>query len=194
MSTSADVLVVGGGPAGCAAGIAAARAGLRVLVVDRAAFPRPKTCGDAVSNRAAALIDELAAAPGVLRTIPHAEVRAGAAVFPDGSRVVHRFDDAPGFIVPRLHLDDLLRRSLERAGARLHQGVAVRRLLTAAGRVTGAEVDGPRTLEAEAVVAADGPGSVAWAALGVPYHRGSRLAVAITAYHRGVDFGPCAAT
>lgn len=45
-------------------------------------------------------------------------------------------------------------------------------------------------VRAEAVVAADGPGSVAWAALGIPYHRGPQLAVAITAYHQGVSFGP----
>jgi len=188
-----DVLVVGAGPAGCAAGITAARAGLRVGVLDRASFPRPKTCGDAVSNRGAVLVDELVGEVGALRGIPHAEVRAGAAVFPDGSRVVRSFDGAPGFIVPRLHLDDLLRRALERAGAELRQGVKVRRLRTEGGWVTGAEADG-LSIEAEAVIAADGPGSLAWGALGIPYRRGARLAVAITAYHEGVGFGGIAAT
>lgn len=182
-----DVLVVGAGPAGCAAGIEAARAGLRVGVLDRATFPRPKTCGDAVSNRGAALVDALVGREGALRTVPHAEVRAGAAVFPDGSRVVRSFAGAPGFIVPRIHLDDLLRRALERAGAELRQGVKVRRLRVEAGRVTGAEAEG-LSFEADAVIAADGPGSVAWGALGLPYHRGARLAVAITAYHEGVRF------
>ncbi|MCB9716682.1 MAG: geranylgeranyl reductase family protein [Myxococcales bacterium] len=181
-----DLLVVGAGPAGCAAGIEAARAGLRVGVLDRATFPRAKTCGDAVSNRGAALVDALVGRPDALRTVPHAEVRAGAAVFPDGSRVVRRFDDAPGFIVPRLHLDDLLRRALEAAGAELRQGVAVRRLEREGDRVAGAIADGLH-LRADVVVAADGPGSVAWAALGVPYRRGIHLGVAITAYHEGVD-------
>ncbi|MEM9452838.1 MAG: geranylgeranyl reductase family protein [Myxococcota bacterium] len=188
-----DLLVVGAGPAGCAAGIIAARAGLRVLVLDRATFPRPKTCGDAVSNRASAIIDELTGQPEALRRIPHAEVRAGAAVFPDGSRVVHRFDDAPGFIVPRLHLDDLLRAALEHAGAHLRQGIKVRRLTTHHGRTTGAEADG-LTVHAQAVIAADGPGSLAWTACGIPYRRGPQLAVAITAYHRNVDFGSDTAT
>jgi flavin-dependent dehydrogenase len=40
-----DVLVVGGGPAGAMAAITAARAGLRVLLADRAAHPREKVCG-----------------------------------------------------------------------------------------------------------------------------------------------------
>lgn len=188
-----DVLVVGAGPAGCAAGIEAARAGLRVGVLDRAVFPRPKTCGDAVSNRGATLVDALVGQGGALRSIPHAEVRAGAAVFPDGSRVVRSFAAAPGFIVPRLHLDDLLRRARERAGAELRQGVKVRRLRSEGGRVTGAEAEGI-AFDADAVIAADGPGSLAWAALGVPYRRGARLAVAITAYHEGVRFGDAEGT
>jgi menaquinone-9 beta-reductase len=188
-----DVLVVGAGPAGCAAGIHAARAGLHVRVLDRATFPRPKTCGDAVSNRAAALVDELTGQTGALLQIPHAEVLAGAAVFPDGGRIVHRFDDAPGFIVPRRHLDDLLRRALPRAGAQLQQGVNVRRLIVAGGRIEGAEAD-DLAIRARAVIAADGPGSVAWAALGIPYRRGPQLAVAITAYHEGVRVDPGPAT
>src|SRR3954462_1531698 len=41
-----DLLVVGAGPAGIAAGIEARRLGLDALVVDKATFPRDKTCGD----------------------------------------------------------------------------------------------------------------------------------------------------
>ena len=44
-----DVLVAGAGPAGCVAAIALARAGARVLLVDRAAFPRDKLCGDTLN-------------------------------------------------------------------------------------------------------------------------------------------------
>src|SRR3954449_7982752 len=44
-----DVLIVGGGPAGSVAGAILARAGARVRIVDRAAFPRDKLCGDTVN-------------------------------------------------------------------------------------------------------------------------------------------------
>src|SRR5262245_56569640 len=44
-----DVLVVGAGPAGAIAGLALARAGARVRIIDRAAFPRDKLCGDTVN-------------------------------------------------------------------------------------------------------------------------------------------------
>ena len=50
--TSADVLVVGAGPSGSAAAAWAARAGLDVVLVDAATFPRDKTCGDGLTPRA----------------------------------------------------------------------------------------------------------------------------------------------
>ena len=44
-----DIVVVGSGPAGCAAAITAARAGRRVAVIDKATFPRDKCCGDGLT-------------------------------------------------------------------------------------------------------------------------------------------------
>ena len=189
MPTAAiDVLVIGAGPAGCAAGISAARAGARVLVLDRATFPRPKTCGDAVSNRGARAIDELGETTNALTRIPHAIVHAAAAILPDGTRVGRSFGHEPGYIVPRLQLDDLLRRYLESSGAQLQQGVKIRRLLVERGRVVGAASD-EHEWRAPITIAADGPGSLAWAALGLEYQRGRQLAVASTAYYEGVEFG-----
>ena len=182
------MLVIGAGPAGCAAGITAARAGARVLVVDRAQFPRAKTCGDAVSNRGAQLVDALVGQPDALRSIPHAIVEAAAAVLPDGTRVSRSFADEPGFIVPRFGLDDLLRRALERSGASLMQGVQVRALELDGGRVVGATSDRGRW-RARVTITADGPGSLVWSALGRRYRRGRHLAVATTGYYAGVEFG-----
>src|SRR5947208_8814110 len=50
--TEVDAVVVGGGPGGAAAAYHLARAGLDVLVVDRARFPRDKVCGDGLTPRA----------------------------------------------------------------------------------------------------------------------------------------------
>ncbi|MGH3579701.1 MAG: FAD-dependent oxidoreductase, partial [Mycobacterium sp.] len=49
MDSSADVVVVGAGPAGSAAAAWAARAGRDVLVIDSANFPRDKACGDGLT-------------------------------------------------------------------------------------------------------------------------------------------------
>lgn len=52
MSLSPDVVVVGGGPGGAAAGYWLARAGVSTLVVEKKTFPRDKTCGDGLTPRA----------------------------------------------------------------------------------------------------------------------------------------------
>jgi len=43
-----DVIIVGGGPAGCVAAITVAKRGLRVLLIEKDRYPRDKTCGDAL--------------------------------------------------------------------------------------------------------------------------------------------------
>jgi len=54
-----DVVVAGGGPAGSAAAWRAATAGARVLICDKARFPRDKPCGDGLTPRAVASIGAL---------------------------------------------------------------------------------------------------------------------------------------
>ena len=54
-----DVLIAGAGPAGAVAATVLARAGARVLVLDRAQFPRPKLCGDTLNPGALAVLQRL---------------------------------------------------------------------------------------------------------------------------------------
>ena len=63
---SADVAVVGAGPAGIAAAITLARAGRQVVVVDRATFPRDKCCGDGLTTGALRLLEELGLDPNAV--------------------------------------------------------------------------------------------------------------------------------
>ena len=54
----AEVLVVGGGPAGASTAAFLARAGVDVLVVDRARFPRTKPCAEYLSPQASRILAE----------------------------------------------------------------------------------------------------------------------------------------
>ncbi|HTD77678.1 MAG TPA: FAD-dependent monooxygenase, partial [Chloroflexota bacterium] len=60
-----DAIVVGAGPGGSAAGHLLSAHGLDVLLLDRAEFPRDKTCGDGLTPRALRALDHM----GVLSTV-----------------------------------------------------------------------------------------------------------------------------
>lgn len=186
MSASRDVLVVGAGPGGCAAAISLAREKLRVTMLDRATFPRDKVCGDALSNSALEILRALGVGDAIDAT-PHAQVRGALAVFPDGS-AIRRDYASPGRIVPRLALDSLLVDAARREGVEVVEGVRARELITEHGRAIGVGTD-HGAMHAAAIVAADGPGSIAWRAAGGEHPQGRGLAISATAYFEGVAPG-----
>lgn len=183
-AVSRRVVVIGAGPAGCAAAIAAREAGAEVQVLDRARFPRPKTCGDALSNEAVRLLRELMPAE-VVEALPRAIVHRSVAGFPDGSKIARDFGVDPGWIVPRWDLDAALRGTLERHGIEVREATAVQDITLLDEGGVSYQVEGTRE-EACALVAADGPGSQAWGTLGYARSKGASLGVAITAYVEGV--------
>ena len=66
----ADVLIVGAGPAGAAASIILARQGYKVLLVDRATFPRDKACAEYLSPACTPLLADLGVLDKILATRP----------------------------------------------------------------------------------------------------------------------------
>ena len=133
-----DVVVVGAGPGGSAAAYALAARGVRVLLLDKAVFPREKVCGDGLTPRAVAALDEI----GVLaRLLPVAQPIADVEVTaPDGTAVTvtvpapaaSSADRRSGaarlpamLVVPRVHLDDAIRLRAVEAGAQFEGGVEV---------------------------------------------------------------------
>ena len=64
----ADVIVAGGGPAGSTIAWDLARRGLRVVVLERASFPREKVCGDYVDPRGIVILRAMGASRQLQRT------------------------------------------------------------------------------------------------------------------------------
>ena len=171
-----DVVVVGGGPAGAACAAAARRTdpAARVLVLDRARFPRDKVCGDGIAPETFDVLRDLSidAAPLTEGFPPVRRLRLRS---PRGA-TVEREMRRPAVVVPRAVFDDRLLQAALASGARFRQH-AVRRL---AVHPTHVDVDG--LLTAGVVVGADGAESVVRRALGHRTSRPDRTAVAIRGY------------
>ncbi len=115
-----DVIVVGGGPAGSTAAREAAAAGARVLLLDRAAFPRDKPCGGGVNLRAARLL-HFDLAPVIERTITG--VRFSLRMNRPFTR---RFAGTLTYMTQRSRLDHYLVERAVAAGAELREREPVR--------------------------------------------------------------------
>ena len=177
-----DVVVVGAGPAGAAAalGALAARPDARVLLLDRADFPRDKSCGDGIAPHALDVLADLGVRGLVDDFRPVRRLRLG---FADSSPVSGEMA-RPARVVPRSVLDARIVAAAVDRGAELrrHQ---VRSVECLADRVLldgslGGALEG--SLAARVVVAADGADSVVRRQLGVPGAPPGHVAVAIRGY------------
>lgn len=202
-----DILIVGGGPSGSGAALYARRHGLRTLLLERATFPRDKACGDSISGKSLAVLDELGLLPAVTE-LPGAAVRRVLLGSPDGTEAVFDMGTQPyrdpltggrspagGLVIQRRAFDALLFERARQAGTDCVEGFAVRDLVIEAGRVVGVSGQvgrrgaGGETREYRAplVLACDGANSAVARRAGLQSHAPRHCSIAVRGYYRDVE-------
>lgn len=149
-----DVVVVGAGPAGSAAAITLARAGLSVVMLDQHAFPRDKVCGDGLIPDAHRALARLGVLDQVMQLAHSA--RAVRCTSPKGRQI-----DVEGMlaVLPRRQLDEIVCQAAVTAGARMFAPALFSELIEDGGRVVGVRVQqglAHREIRSEWVVLATG--------------------------------------
>ena len=185
--SQADVVIAGAGPAGAIAALVLARAGARVIVFDRARFPRRKLCGDTVNPGALALLRRLglAAAAGSL-VIP------GMVVTGERIRIEGEYGGGiTGRAISREHLDFALVQAASAAGAQVEEEVRVTGISHQDDGIDGLNICTraglSETVRAPVVIAADGPYSRVARALGVARLARTPRRWAVGAYFADVE-------
>ena len=149
-----DLLVVGAGPAGVAAAITAQRRGLSVALIDRATFPRDKTCGDGLTAAALRHLEDLGVTvPGLPTTQPIATVMVRS---PSGRVIELPLPDNGHYatVTTRLDLDAALVNRAAEVGVPVITGAAVTAIdVTQTGVSVSTDT---ATFSARFVIGADG--------------------------------------
>ncbi|MEP6506839.1 MAG: geranylgeranyl reductase family protein [Gemmatimonadales bacterium] len=168
---SKRVVVVGGGPAGSSTAYFLAKAGAEVTLLDRARFPRDKTCSEYMSPQASRILEAM----DVLDTVEAsgaAQLSGMRVHAPNGSTIHGEFASGHGYqghrdtglAVRRTILDSILLDRAKSAGVEVVEGTRVTDVLRdPRGRVVGVATpgtSGPTERRADLVIGADGLRSV----------------------------------
>ena len=182
-----DVVIVGAGPAGSTTAISLLQhaPGMRVALVDAAAFPRDKTCGDGLGPGVARVLDALG-----LRHVLDGAVspRAIRVVGPDGRVVSGHYRDIDGgwlrgHVLPRRIFDTRLVDEARAVGAEVMTARFVRTDVVADHRrVVLRSIDGEHHLTAGVLVGADGANSSVRRAIGLRRARDAHRLIAMRGY------------
>lgn len=184
-----DVLVIGAGPSGSSCAYWLAKAGHDVLVVERKAFPREKTCGDGLTPRSVRQLEDM----GLGAELSGCHQYRGLRSHGFGKTVELPWPAVPGlprcgYVVTRKDLDGMVAANAAKAGAVVWEHTEAAEPIKEGDRVCGARLvakgeDGHSgEVRAKYVVVADGANSRFGWALGNQRNRSYPLGMALRGY------------
>lgn len=169
-----DLVVVGAGPAGSAAAIAAQRAGMSTLLLDAQGPRRDKTCGDGLTPRAVDTLVHLGLDVPAYRN-------KGLKLHGFGGDVVAPWPRGEGSASPRARFDAMLVSEASLAGATVRHDCAATGVRFSGGAISAVETE-QGVVRARWVVVADGVRSPFGKLLGRTWHRGQVYGIAARSY------------
>jgi geranylgeranyl reductase family protein len=179
-----DAVIVGAGPGGSATAHFLSRRGLDVLLLDRANFPRDKTCGDGLTPRALRVLDQM----GILSEVERKGCRVGAyeVVAPNGRATSARITAEHGaLVVPRRELDETVLRRAVDSGARFNARVTVS-LVEPTSSGVRVHAEGGQTFDGRVAVIATGAATAVLKRSGILSHQ-PRAMLAARAYFEDIQ-------
>ncbi|MFH0923035.1 MAG: NAD(P)/FAD-dependent oxidoreductase [Candidatus Micrarchaeota archaeon] len=190
MPETYDVIVVGGGPSGSVASAFLGKAGKKVLLLDKAKFPRDKTCGDAISGKSLAVLRELGLI-GAVEALPHSKIYGVTFSSPEGYVVdiPFRKEENVGYCVRRLVYDNMLFQNAKKYATAIEE-FTVSDVIQENGFVVGVKGAGKdgkeQEFRAKVVIGADGASSVVANKLGLDKVDDAHYCIAVRGYYKGV--------
>ncbi len=156
MSIKYDTVVIGAGPAGSACGITLQRRGVKNCVIEKAVFPRSKTCAGLVTGKAYKLITKLFAENDTdfLFCDEAGEIR----LFQKQNEVVSAPLSTPVRLVKRRHFDNALAMRYKDLDGELFEGEKIARIDYSSNKI---KLKNGKTIEYKYLVFADGALSLA---------------------------------